>query len=382
MNKLFLIIDPSDIFYCTGYRPHEIGHEFLICEWFVTEKGNVTLDVSSPKELILHIFCNALSRGNFNKKIASEWIKNWNIYDTEDLWKEACNRLGNCIAESSKVTIALQDKLNSYGLTLEMGENPLQNLRKIKLPHEIEHLKISQLLNKKVYDMIVPYLIPWVTEEEIARKILISQLEVGFSGPSFPSVVAFGENTSCPHHSPTQTQLQPHDLIMIDMGGIYQWYCSDLTRCLIEWDLGKSESKTVDFWGDEQVDIQWQPLENEVLNRIKLFQERYSFLEHITREIISQGKPGMKTYDLDKKAREMLGEFAPYFKYSLWHGVWLNIHERPHISPRSDEIFQPGMVVAIEIGYSIESKNDLSPYIYGLRFEEMCVVTEEGMESV
>ena len=87
-------------------------------------------------------------------------------------------------------------------------------------------------MNKRVYELIVPCLIPGVTEEEIARQIQIFQLQLGASGPSFPPIVAFAENTAIPHHSSTERKLQPEDPILIDMGLIWKGYCSDMTRCL------------------------------------------------------------------------------------------------------------------------------------------------------
>ena len=43
----------------------------------------------------------------------------------------------------------------------------------------------------------------------------------------------------------------------------------------------------------------------------------YSLLQTVTAEIIAWAKPGMRVSDLDKKAREMLGTYEPYFTHSL-----------------------------------------------------------------
>lgn len=81
-----------------------------------------------------------------------------------------------------------------------------------------------------------------------------------------------------------------------------------------------------------------------------LFDEIYSLLQNVTHEIISWAIPGMKVAELDKKAREMLGEYESYFTHSLGHGVGIDIHEAPWISVRSDEILQAGMIMTIEPG--------------------------------
>ncbi len=72
-----------------------------------------------------------------------------------------------------------------------MQPSPITEQRMIKTPEEIEKLRESQRINKAVFDAIQPFLQIGVTEEAIARRIQILQLEFGASGPSFPPIVAF-----------------------------------------------------------------------------------------------------------------------------------------------------------------------------------------------
>lgn len=61
----------------------------------------------------------------------------------------------------------------------------------------------------------------------------------------------------------------------------------------------------------------------------------------VTEHIIGWAQLGMKMSELDKKAREMLGEYELYFTHSLGHGVGIDIHEAPHVSSKSEEILEP-----------------------------------------
>jgi len=57
--------------------------------------------------------------------------------------------------------------------------------------------------------------------------------------------------------------------------------------------------------------------------------ELYQLLQNVTQYIITWAKPGMRVSDVDARAREMLGDYAPYFTHSLGHGVGVQIHEMP-----------------------------------------------------
>jgi Xaa-Pro aminopeptidase len=64
---------------------------------------------------------------------------------------------------------------------------------------------------------------------------------------------------------------------------------------------------------------------------------------------------------------------AKYFPHSTGHGVGLEIHEAPRVAAGQTEILQPGMVITIEPGVYLPGK-------WGVRIEDMVVVTERGCE--
>ncbi len=164
---MHLIINPSDIYFLTGVRSHDPG-EILILQ---TNNEGV-------------IFCDARTSALFDSQ-------KYQIIDDRKKWEEAFKKYPELDTDPDFLTQTLREKIEKYGVQLHMQKSPITEQRIVKTPEEIQKLRTSQEMNKKVYERILPFLVPGVTEEQIARRIQILQLELGASGPSFPPIVAF-----------------------------------------------------------------------------------------------------------------------------------------------------------------------------------------------
>jgi len=98
----------------------------------------------------------------------------------------------------------------------------------------------------------------------------------------------------------------------------------------------------------------------------------YNVVMEAQQKAIDEFRYGMTGKELDKIARDCItfAGYGEYFGHSLGHGVGINIHESPAVSPGSDTVLEPGMIFSIEPGVYV-------PNIGGVRIEDL-VTIENG----
>ncbi|MBM3198251.1 MAG: aminopeptidase P family protein [Chlamydiae bacterium] len=229
---------------------------------------------------------------------------------------------------------------------LRSWAGPLKEQRACKDSREIELLQKSADLLFEGYKHILPKLALGIKEKELAKAFTLFCLEKGADALAFEPIIAFGENSSLPHHRAGERALQVGDTVLIDIGVTLHGYASDMTR--------------VTFFGDPHPKIrEWLRIAKEA--------------HHAALAIC---KPGIRCKDLDQAARKVLSSHGveEYFVHGLGHGVGLEVHEFPRLrsnGPDVDVLLQPGMVITIEPGLYL-------PGVGGVRYEDTVYVTETG----
>src|SRR3989344_3482132 len=92
-----------------------------------------------------------------------------------------------------------------------------EEIRRCKKANEIHCLKKAEIITEQILQRIPVALRMLPTEQELAWKMRVSAEELGAERFSFDPIVAFGRNTSRPHHHPTDRRLKKGDLVQIYM---------------------------------------------------------------------------------------------------------------------------------------------------------------------
>lgn len=227
-------------------------------------------------------------------------------------------------------------RVDLTGVTLVTAGAVVSELREYKDLEEFDNTIKAQRIAEKAFEYILEYITPDRTEREIALEIDFAMRRMGASASSFDTIAVSGRASSMPHGVPRDVKLEKGFLTM-DFGAVYNGYCSDMTRTVC---IGKA---------DEEMKY--------VYNTVLDAQLR----------AIDGIKHGIICADADALARDLIYErgYKGCFGHSLGHGVGMDIHESPNLSPYAKEKkLDTGHIVTCEPGIYIEGK-------YGVRIEDM-----------
>src|SRR5262249_50858999 len=134
--------------------------------------------------------------------------------------------------EEADLTVERHRKLAAAleGVELAPQSGVVEELRVIKDADEIAAVRRAAAVLEGVYQAIAGEGLIGRTEREVAWRILELFHEAGAEGPSFDSIVASGAAGALPHAEPRDEVIGPGTLVTVDLGCVFEGYCSDCTR--------------------------------------------------------------------------------------------------------------------------------------------------------
>jgi Xaa-Pro aminopeptidase len=221
----------------------------------------------------------------------------------------------------------------------------VEQARMVKDADELNLIRAAVVLGASLFDVALEVIRPGVRETDVAAEMEYAARKAGASEMSFQTIVASGERSALPHGRASEAAIPARGFVVCDFGVILAGYCSDMTRTV---HVGRPTREA---------------------------RQAYQAVRDAQQAALATVRSGVGVSEVDQAARKLLQEqgLGSYFTHSTGHGVGLEIHEAPRLAAQQSELLRPGMVITIEPGVYIPRK-------WGVRIEDMVVVTEAGCE--
>lgn len=328
----FFISSIPNIAYLTGYS----GFSTLDRDAFVlitsTSQYIFTHGIykEDVKQKIKHFTLVDMKREN----PISQGVKT--IIEKELIKKLAFEAFDLRVSEFDRLTKQIDKKI--------LTPSTLVNTLRIKKSHEeICALIHACEIGDKAFSLITKELKAGMTETEVAAQLEFFIKREG-ADISFPTIVAFEENAAHPHHMPTTKKLEKNNIILIDFGVLANGYCSDMTRTTC---FGKPTAEKQRVFETVQ----------------KSQQQAIAFIERkLAKNEILRARA------VDEISRNyMIEKGYPSMPHSLGHGIGLEVHESPRLTPLSEELLEEGNIFSLEPGIYL-------PGNMGVRIEDLFAI--------
>jgi Xaa-Pro dipeptidase len=326
-----LVLNSANLIYLTGFPG---SSALLISKDRECIVYSHDVNYEYTKRNASHLEVERIKPGeNILKKI----VKKAKILEIEDL-----------VLDSATIeTWNILSKLSDKNIKLEVDRSLIQDLRKIKSKKEIKQLKKAAELTIKGMQVAAETISSGIKESEVAAEIEYAIRKHDCSSMAFETIVASGKDSAFPHGGFSNKEICKGDVVVVDVGAKYNFYCSDMTRTFV---VGKPSEK-----------------QKKLLQIINRSQKK-------ALEII---KEGIEANHVDKVVRKMIEKagYGEYFVHSLGHGVGLEVHEQPILGSKNKDKVTAGNVVTVEPGIYLVDYG-------GVRIEDTILIKKEGIEKL
>ncbi|MDG5817339.1 Xaa-Pro peptidase family protein [Natronococcus sp. A-GB7] len=330
----------------------------------------------------LHLLVSGLEYGRATKEADADSVSRRSEYDYQELVAEHGSYEGTVrtiaafLADHGVDSVAVPrnfptgtaDGLRERGLEVAVErEGVVEGIRATKTPWEANQISATQSANEaamavaerliataEIEDGVLVLDGEELTSERVKEEIEIALLRHGCALDE--TIVACGADGADPHNRGSGT-LEAGELIVIDIF---------------------PRDKGTGYFGDmTRTFVRGEPTA-EAKRRYEVTREAFE----TALEAIEPGVTGAAVHDAVCDVIEDAGyetlrsdpSAGTGFIHSTGHGVGLDIHEQPSLSPTGEEL-EPGHVVTVEPGI-------YDPQVGGVRIEDLVVVTEDGYENL
>jgi Xaa-Pro aminopeptidase len=223
------------------------------------------------------------------------------------------------------------------------GSAVFEQLRLIKSPEEVTRMRRAIEITEDAVASTFDRLETGMRDIDVAKIVSEEHLKRGIEGGG---LVQFAGQSALPHGGTTGARLAAEMVVLIDAGGEFQGYTSDITRT--RW-FGDAPSRK--------------------------FREVYNLVHAAQDAAMERVRPGVAAQEIDRAARAVItrGGYGPYFTHRLGHGMGMDGHEPTYMVEGNTRLLEPGYVFSVEPGIYMLG-------MWGVRIEDDFMCTPTGGE--
>lgn len=262
--------------------------------------------------------------------------------------------------------------MDQYRLEHRDPTHYFHEFRVIKSPEELEVIQKSVDISVEAHKQAIKATAAYLSEYQIEAEYDYVFRRYGARMPTQTAIIAGGENATILHHEASAKILRAGELLLVDAGCEYGYYTADISRT---WPVTGKFSEAQ--------------------------REIYELVLNVQDICISMVKPGIKYWDIHRKAVEELTKgfiaigllsgplemeletkgYRRFFMHGIGHWLGMDTHDSGTI-PRETVELVPGHYLTIEPGIYIMAAEDIPEKYHdiGVRIEDNVVVTTDGCE--
>jgi len=225
------------------------------------------------------------------------------------------------------------------------ADSLLGEMREVKSPAELAAIRRATEASLRGHADAMRVARAGLHEYDLAAVVELRCREGGCRRQAYPSIVGAGPNSCVLHYDRNRRRLEDGDLVVLDAGGEYEGYATDVTRTFpVSGTFTEEQAKAYDAVLEAQ------------------------------EAALAAVRPGVTLRQVHEVARSTLERhgLARWFIHGTCHTVGLEVHD----SWRRDAVLREGCVITVEPGVYDPSRN------LGIRIEDTVVVTADGCENL
>jgi len=226
----------------------------------------------------------------------------------------------------------------SSKITVREVSTLFSQLRCLKSQDELKKMEKAANIVAKGIKAGIDFIKPGATEVSISFEIEKTIREKG--GESVPfCIVLAGSRSAMPHGGTSSNKVKEKDIVLMDVGAVYEGYYADLTRTVFVGNVTKKQKEVYDIVAKAQEGA------------------------------INMVRPNVRAEQVDDATRKTIQDagYGDFFTHRTGHGLGMEVHEEPYISKDNRTALEPGMTFTVEPGIYLPGK-------FGVRIEDDIVV--------